>query len=963
MATNLGDLVANVQLNTSGFRAGINRISEDLKKINSGVNGLGMKFVKLNQFIEVSKNVMYAFNRTVGALAKTFLQAADVSEGYRIRLNQTLGSVQEGSRMFKEMSEFAASVPFEFEHIMRSATDMSAVMNGGVEEVRQWMGYITDLAALTGLTVRDTTSQIIRMYSAGAGSADMFRERGVLAMMGFSAGVSYTATETRERLIKMAEDPLGKIKGMAKELAKTWTGQISMIKDKWFLFRQAVMDMGMFEGLKQVLISINHQIDEMKENGQMESVVKEMSDLFVDIGEKLVWAAGQFTAIALAAGAVFHTMFGYVHKYIIGPIINAASQVIATLIKGVGEILLFMGRGFSQITQVFGDSFLAIFDGLKKILPESFGDTIDKVKESVKNINDGTFFVQIGEDIVETSEKAKKFGEDSMKVGDDQIKLGGQLNDVQYRTIESAEKLNNAYRNGIKLAKDQAAERLKAAEKTYLANNEALNKEEQAAWDKADKAIKKIKTQIATAGFSGLQKDIIKARHEYLQLMAEFGFSDVTDEKLANMSDARKSLLKAITDVYNLKLELADTTAIQTFSDRMNQLNFSKASAGLNDYEYGLAEINNQEDIYRRKKEASGETIDRWKNKAVAAFNAVKEAAANQQTEDLRFDTSQLGFSDIAQEINKIGYEYDKLVSEKMPDSLKLAYAETELAEKEFARKVFSEDLGKQIRTITFEMDTSGLDDYSAAMKRIDFEVNNMLKGLKEDDPLRKQIEAFRDAKKAAESYSQTIAQVPSNIQLLQGALVEFRDVGTSALTDFFNTWMETGKMDWSELGNSLAKGLQMHAAAMTAELLMRAIYHKVMFLVSVARRDPVAASDHMDAFVQAGVGAGIMGSYVTGAGLAGMAHDGMTDIPKEGTWLLDKGERVVDSDTNKDLKKYLKNGGSNEMNINMPVTIQGGDEQSVMKALPQLKRTIEEVVTQNIASNGSIRRTISSYS
>lgn len=39
---------------------------------------------------------------------------------------------------------------------------------------------------------------------------------------------------------------------------------------------------------------------------------------------------------------------------------------------------------------------------------------------------------------------------------------------------------------------------------------------------------------------------------------------------------------------------------------------------------------------------------------------------------------------------------------------------------------------------------------------------------------------------------------------------------------------------------------------------------------------------------------------------LAGMAHDGIDSIPKEGTWLLDKGERVVDSRTNADLKQYL---------------------------------------------------------
>lgn len=43
---------------------------------------------------------------------------------------------------------------------------------------------------------------------------------------------------------------------------------------------------------------------------------------------------------------------------------------------------------------------------------------------------------------------------------------------------------------------------------------------------------------------------------------------------------------------------------------------------------------------------------------------------------------------------------------------------------------------------------------------------------------------------------------------------------------------------------------------------------------------------------------------------LAGMAHDGIDSVPREGTWLLDKGERVVDSRTNQDLKQFLSGAG-----------------------------------------------------
>ena len=42
------------------------------------------------------------------------------------------------------------------------------------------------------------------------------------------------------------------------------------------------------------------------------------------------------------------------------------------------------------------------------------------------------------------------------------------------------------------------------------------------------------------------------------------------------------------------------------------------------------------------------------------------------------------------------------------------------------------------------------------------------------------------------------------------------------------------------------------------------------------------------------------------------MAHDGIDNIPKEGTWLLDGGERVLNPNQNKDLTNYLSQAQSN---------------------------------------------------
>ncbi|MDQ8917739.1 hypothetical protein RFH39_05580 [Acinetobacter baumannii] len=48
--------------------------------------------------------------------------------------------------------------------------------------------------------------------------------------------------------------------------------------------------------------------------------------------------------------------------------------------------------------------------------------------------------------------------------------------------------------------------------------------------------------------------------------------------------------------------------------------------------------------------------------------------------------------------------------------------------------------------------------------------------------------------------------------------------------------------------------------------------------------------------------------AQIKSVNLTGMAHNGIDSVPKEGTWLLDGGERVLNPNQNKDLTNYLNN-------------------------------------------------------
>lgn len=97
---------------------------------------------------------------------------------------------------------------------------------------------------------------------------------------------------------------------------------------------------------------------------------------------------------------------------------------------------------------------------------------------------------------------------------------------------------------------------------------------------------------------------------------------------------------------------------------------------------------------------------------------------------------------------------------------------------------------------------------------------------------------------------------------------------------------------------------------------------------------------------------------------ITGMAHDGIDNIPKEGTWLLDGGERVLNPQQNKDLTNYLANQGSGGGDVNIQVNISdsgvstSGSNIQEQKQLGQLiGNTVRAVIRQEQRQGGLLSK------
>ncbi|EKI3327367.1 hypothetical protein PEH87_005394 [Salmonella enterica] len=117
----------------------------------------------------------------------------------------------------------------------------------------------------------------------------------------------------------------------------------------------------------------------------------------------------------------------------------------------------------------------------------------------------------------------------------------------------------------------------------------------------------------------------------------------------------------------------------------------------------------------------------------------------------------------------------------------------------------------------------------------------------------------------------------------------------------------------------------------------------------------------------------GLLTAAVQSVTMQGMAHDGIDSVPREGTWLLDRGERVVDRRTNADLKTYLakKQEGARVNNVvvnsNSNLTVNNNGQEKDDKAMDyaamvnnfgdRLTSRIKETVIDMMRDGGELSR------
>ena len=459
MSKNVVEIKFTAKDLTAGAIKGLNR---SLGLLGTTVKGVGNQLFSL-------KGLLAGVGAGVGAgvVAKSFFDAASTAEGLQTRLSVLLGSVEEGNRLFADMTKFAGQVPFQYEEIMQSATQLSGILKGGVDEINEWMPLIGDLAATSGLSIQQTTEQVSRMLSAGAASADLFRERGITAMLGFTSGVTYSVEETRRRLIEAWDEPNSKFRGATEKLATTWEGILSMIADKWFNLRTTVMDAGVLDYFKALAKTVDSYFGKALDDSKTQA--KGWAQFIIDAIRSTMNAIG--------------SLINIIHNIRIA--FTAVQFAFAASAEAIVQLILDIADGFRSLADLVGFD-IKPMQGLEDLLgsmktrTQELADELDtRLADSMPGDAVAAFAAQVEENFNAIQAKAKETGaviKNSMQLQQDTGGDGGMASEIEkrYALLDKSlrtetERINIEYETRL-MDLENAYLELGLTDEEYLAN-------------------------------------------------------------------------------------------------------------------------------------------------------------------------------------------------------------------------------------------------------------------------------------------------------------------------------------------------------------------------------------------------------------------------------------------------------------------------------------------------------------
>ena len=355
---------------------GAKKASKNINNLKNNMSGLSSTAKKLAVVFGVG-----FLGKQIFDIGKSAVNTAASFETLKVRLNVLYGSVQRGTQAFDNFNKVAAETPFQLQDVVDAGASLKAFGLDAEEMIKP----LADLAAFMQVDMSVAASNMGRAFVAGAGAADMFREKGINQMIADMAGVmdatKLPIEEYRKTLQKVLIDPNSGIAGMTTKMADTWNGAVSNFQDGIDRLKAAIGDQ-LIAALRPKLDAINAELSKLGGIG-WENVGLSLQGNFGLILEVLkisAGAGGKIIGLKLLDGIQFAiqefaptsasaiaTAFGG----LFGPIHNTVEDFLIKMKPSLDEsIVQFEGYG-SAIGKIMEETQLEIQAIYAKIIADA----------------------------------------------------------------------------------------------------------------------------------------------------------------------------------------------------------------------------------------------------------------------------------------------------------------------------------------------------------------------------------------------------------------------------------------------------------------------------------------------------------------------------------------------------------------------------------------------------------------
>lgn len=246
-------------------------------------------------------------------------------------------------------------------------------------------------------------------------------------------------------------------------------------------------------------------------------------------------------------------------------------------------------------------------------------------------------------------------------------------------------------------------------------------------------------------------------------------------------------------------------------------------------------------------------------------------------------------------------------------------------------------------------------------------DLTSVEQNIMQSDAYDSEDDRYQDLLKAHKEYRDALAAI--DVQYHE-SVKEQEKAQKQAQLDLLSSTISNAQTTFSELAQSAKDGLGEQSSMYKTMFALQKSFTVASSLLAAYNAYTTAFADPsaMTLAQKFAGGAAVMAALapalatISSATIDGMAHDGIDNIPREGTWLLDRGERVVDRRTNSDLKDYLadrnKQGAQIVINNNSSANVraQQGSDGKVYVTIDEVERYVNNSL-QN--PNSSISRTM----